>query len=100
VGALVAVVGPVFSYAFGPDLAWTMTTGRWVLQVLPGAAVVVGGLFVLAAGNRVSGLPGGALSRSGGGSEHATAPAPTPEPPDRRPGRQEDGTGGGERGTR
>ncbi len=65
-GALAAVIGPVFGYAFGPDLAWTMTTGRWILQVLPGAAVVVGGLFVLAAGDRVSGLLGGALAAAAG----------------------------------
>lgn len=65
-GALVAVVGPLFDYAYTPDAAWTMTYGRWILQVLPGAAVFVGGLVLLVATTRVAGLVGGLLAAAGG----------------------------------
>lgn len=47
-GALIPFVGPYFGYAFTPDRAWTYTSGRLVLSVLPGALVVLGGLMVLA----------------------------------------------------
>ncbi|MCE3553175.1 hypothetical protein LWC33_17140 [Pseudonocardia sp. RS11V-5] len=65
-GALIPVVGPIFGYGYTPDLAWTMTPGRWFLQVLPGAAVFVGGLILLGAGDRVSGTVGGWLAAAGG----------------------------------
>jgi hypothetical protein len=51
-GALVAFVGPYFHYAYTPDKAWTYTTGRLWLNILPGAAVVLGGLIVLASSYR------------------------------------------------
>ncbi len=47
-GALIPFVGPYFGYAYTPDKAWAYTSGRLVLSVLPGAAVVLGGLLVLA----------------------------------------------------
>lgn len=47
-GALVPFVGPYFGYAYTPDRAWTYTSGRLVLSILPGALVVLGGLMVLA----------------------------------------------------
>src|ERR1700704_2439529 len=46
-GALVPFVGPYFGYAFTPDKAWTYTSGRFWLSVLPGAAVFLGGLLIL-----------------------------------------------------
>ncbi len=51
-GALVPLVGPYFHYAYTPDKAWTYTTGRLWLEILPGAAVVLGGLIVLASSYR------------------------------------------------
>jgi len=45
-GGLIAFVGPYFHYAYTPDKAWTYTTGRLWLEILPGAAVVLGGLIV------------------------------------------------------
>lgn len=65
-GALIPVVGPIFDYGYTPDLAWTMTPGRWFLQVLPGAAAFVGGLVLLQAGDRVSGTVGAWLAAAGG----------------------------------
>jgi HAMP domain-containing protein len=51
-GALIAFVGPYFHYAFTPDHAWTYNTGRLWLEILPGAAAVLGGLIVLVAATR------------------------------------------------
>jgi hypothetical protein len=47
-GALVPFVGPYFGYAYTPDKVWAYTSGRLWLSVVPGAAVVLGGLLVLA----------------------------------------------------
>jgi MFS family permease len=53
-GALVPFVGPYFHYAYTPDKAWTYTTGRLWLEILPGAAAVLGGLIVLISAYRPS----------------------------------------------
>jgi hypothetical protein len=53
-GGLVPVVGPYFHYAYTPDKAWTYTTGRLWLDILPGAAAALGGLIVLASAYRPS----------------------------------------------
>ncbi len=46
-GALVPFVGPYLHYAYTPDRAWTYTSGRLWLSVLPGAAAFLGGLLVV-----------------------------------------------------
>ncbi|HEX9032471.1 MAG TPA: hypothetical protein VF834_11540 [Streptosporangiaceae bacterium] len=46
-GGLIAFVGPYFHYAYTPDRAWTYTSGRLWLEILPGAAALVGGLILL-----------------------------------------------------
>jgi len=51
-GALVPFVGPYFHYAYTPDKAWTYTSGRLWLEILPGAAVALGGLIVLVSAYR------------------------------------------------
>jgi hypothetical protein len=51
-GALIPFVGPYFHYAYTPDKAWTYTTGRLWLEILPGAAALLGGLIVLASAYR------------------------------------------------
>jgi hypothetical protein len=51
-GALVPFVGPYFHYAYTPDKAWAYTTGRIWLDVLPGAATLLGGLIVLVSASR------------------------------------------------
>jgi hypothetical protein len=53
-GAVVPFVGPYFHYAYTPDKAWTYTTGRLWLDILPGAAAVLGGLIVLSSAYRPS----------------------------------------------
>jgi hypothetical protein len=51
-GALVPFVGPYFHYAYTPDTGWTYSSGRLWLEILPGAATVLGGLIVLASAYR------------------------------------------------
>jgi hypothetical protein len=46
-GALIPLVGPYFHYAYTPDTAWSLTSGRIWLEIVPGAAAFVGGLVVL-----------------------------------------------------
>ena len=46
-GALIPLVGPYFHYAYTPDRAWYLTSGRVWLEIAPGAATIVGGLIVL-----------------------------------------------------
>ncbi len=45
-GGLIAFVGPYFHYAYTPDTAWTYTTGRLWLEIVPAVAVIVGGLIL------------------------------------------------------
>ncbi|MEU4295694.1 hypothetical protein AB0E63_46405 [Kribbella sp. NPDC026596] len=57
-GALIPFVGPYFDYAYTPDNAWDYTTGRLLLQVLPGVGAVLGGLLVLGSANRAAAMFG------------------------------------------
>jgi hypothetical protein len=61
-GALIPFAGPYFDFAFTPDQAWTWTAARGWLEVLPGAATVVGGLLLLASRNRATAMLGGWLT--------------------------------------
>jgi hypothetical protein len=61
-GALIPFVGPYFDFAFTPDQEWTWTTARGWLEVLPGAATVVGGLLLLSSRNRATAMFGGWLT--------------------------------------
>jgi len=46
-GALVPFIGPYFRFAYSPDSAWTYTTGRLWLEILPGIAAFIGGIILL-----------------------------------------------------
>ena len=61
-GALIPFVGPSFDFAFTPDQAWTWTTARAWLEVLPGIATVIGGLLLLFSRNRATAMLGGWLA--------------------------------------
>jgi hypothetical protein len=61
-GALIPFVGPYFDFAFTPDQEWTWTSARGWLEVLPGAATVLGGLLLLGSGNRATAMFGGWLT--------------------------------------
>ena len=58
-GALIPFVGPYFDFAFTPDQAWAWTAGRGWLEVLPGAATVLGGVLLLGSRNRATAMLGG-----------------------------------------
>jgi hypothetical protein len=55
-GALIPFVGPLFNYAYTPATAWTWTSGRLWLEVLPGIAAVVSGLVLAVTANRAVGV--------------------------------------------
>jgi hypothetical protein len=65
-GAFIPFVGPYFDYAYTPDNAWDYTTGRLLLEVLPGVGAVLGGLLVLGSANRVAASLGGWLAALSG----------------------------------
>jgi hypothetical protein len=65
-GALVPFFGPNIDWAYMADPAWTWTTAKGWLEVLPGAVAAVGGLLVLVSGNRASGVFGGWLAVAAG----------------------------------
>lgn len=61
-GALIPFVGPRFNFAYTPDQDWAWSSARGWLEVLPGAATVIGGLLLILAGNRVAAMLGGWLA--------------------------------------
>lgn len=65
-GGLIPFVGPHFGYSYTPEVTWTMTWGRLWLEVVPAAAVVLGGLTTLGSTNRAAALWGSWLAALGG----------------------------------
>jgi hypothetical protein len=65
-GALIPFIGPYFHYAYTPDTAWTYTTARLWLEVLPGAAVFLGGVLLIIATGRHVALFGAILAAAAG----------------------------------
>jgi hypothetical protein len=65
-GTFIPFVGPYFDYAYTPDNAWDYTTGRLLLEVLPGVGAVLGGLLVLGSANRAAATLGGWLAALSG----------------------------------
>ena len=65
-GALIPFIGPYFQFAYTPDKAWTYTTGRLWLELLPGAAVFVGGFLLMIARGRHIAMFGALLAAAAG----------------------------------
>ncbi|MGD0554315.1 MAG: hypothetical protein ABSA93_04965 [Streptosporangiaceae bacterium] len=65
-GGLIAFVGPYFHYAYTPDVAWTYNTQRLWLEILPGAAVFLGGLLLIASSHRLQAMFGAWLAAAAG----------------------------------
>ena len=66
-GAIIPFIGPYFHYAFTPDASWTYTTARLWLEILPGAAVFLGGVLLMIATGRHIALFGAGLAALAGG---------------------------------
>jgi hypothetical protein len=65
-GALTPLIGPYFHFGFTPDKAWHFTSGRVWLQIVPGVAVLLGGLITLGSTNRAFAAFGAWLAALGG----------------------------------
>ena len=65
-GGLIAFVGPYFHYAYTPDKAWTYTTGRLWLEILPAAGAILGGLIVGGSASRPAAIFGAWLAALSG----------------------------------
>jgi hypothetical protein len=65
-GALIPFIGPYFHYAYTPDTTWTYTTSRLWLEILPGAAVFLGGILLMIATGRHIALFGAILASAAG----------------------------------
>lgn len=65
-GALIPFIGPYFHYAYTPDSAWTYTSGRLYLEILPGIGTLLGGVIVLLSSYRHVGLLGAWLAALSG----------------------------------
>ena len=86
-GALIPFIGPYFHYAYTPDTAWTYNTARLWLEILPGAAVFLGGILLIVATGRHVALFGAVLAAAAGAwFALGTSPQPAVEQP-RDPGR-------------
>jgi hypothetical protein len=65
-GALIPLAGPYFHYAYTPDKAWMFTAGRTWLEIVPGAAVFLGGVILMVSASRVVAMAGAWLAAAGG----------------------------------
>ena len=65
-GALIPFVGPYFNFAYTPDTAWIYSTARLWLEILPGAAVFLGGVLLIIAASRYVALFGAMLAAAAG----------------------------------
>jgi hypothetical protein len=65
-GALIPFIGPYFHYAYTPDVTWHYDTARLWLEILPGAAVFLGGFLLMVATGRHTALFGGLLAAVAG----------------------------------
>src|SRR6266571_2679862 len=65
-GGLIPLVGPYVHYAYTPDHAWRMTSGRLWLEILPAAGAFLGGLVLVASRLRPMALLGASLAAASG----------------------------------
>ena len=65
-GALIPFIGPYFHYAYTPDTTWVYSTARLWLEILPGAAVFLGGVLLMIATGRHVALFGAMLAAAAG----------------------------------
>jgi hypothetical protein len=53
-GALIPLIGPYVHFGFTPDTAWHFSSGRFWLEILPGAVAAIGGFLLLTAASRLT----------------------------------------------
>jgi hypothetical protein len=63
---LIPFIGPYFGYAYTPDSAWTYTTGRFWLDILPAVVTLIGGLMLLISAMRPVAILGAWLAAISG----------------------------------
>jgi hypothetical protein len=66
-GGLAPLIGPLLHFAYTPDRAWAVTSGRIWLEFIPAAIVIVGALMTLASKLRPWALFGATMAVVGGG---------------------------------
>src|SRR5438067_583781 len=66
-GALIPFVGPYCDFSIGAHHAWHFSTNRLWLDILPGAAAVLGGLLLIVSATRPAGGFGSWLALIAGG---------------------------------
>jgi hypothetical protein len=66
-GGLAPLIGPLLHFAYTPDRAWAVTSGRIWLEFIPAAIVIVGALMTLGSKLRPSALLGASMAVVGGG---------------------------------
>lgn len=65
-GGLIPLVGPYVHYAYTPDHAWRITSGRIWLEILPAAGAFLGGFILLVSKLRPMALLGASLAAASG----------------------------------
>jgi hypothetical protein len=65
-GGLIPFVGSYFHFSYTPGTAWTYTSGRLWLEILPAAGTVVGGFILLASRVRPVAMFGAWLAAASG----------------------------------
>lgn len=65
-GGLIPFIGPYFDYQADSSGTWVMTWDRFWLSVVPAVAVVVGGLLLGPAANKIAGALGAWIALAGG----------------------------------
>jgi hypothetical protein len=65
-GGLIPFVGPYFDYQIGAGGAWTWTSNRLFLDVIPGVAAMLGGLMLITGTTRASTRLGGWIALAAG----------------------------------
>jgi len=66
-GGLAPLIGPLLHFAYTPDRAWVVTSGRIWLEFIPAGVVIVGGLMMTASKLRPWALLGASIAVIGGG---------------------------------
>lgn len=65
-GGIVPFIGPMIGLNYMADAAWTFSWAKFWLEVLPGAAVLIGGLGLMSTAARAGGVLWGWLAALGG----------------------------------